>query len=176
MQTICREQELASDLIGKIFNGSRARHKWKYLDAGSYRFAYRGEDGNVYKIPLTTFEDHIGENEREINNYERLRSLSPMHYGSRIWTVAPMQLFTFPEFGDFSAGGRLYHLSAIVMPYVSGKAWTTCDDKCGMNVEGSSINCAEHFAACEYFDLFDLAYENVRVQRNGNRVIIDVQC
>lgn len=175
MQTTCREQELAADLIGKVFNGSRAKHKWKYINAGNYRTVYRGEDGNVYKIPVSEFEDHIAENEREMRNYERIKDLAPMRYGNRIWTVAPMQLFKLPEFGEFLGENGFYNLSAIVMPFVPGKAWTTCDDKCGMTKERSSSDCAEHYAACEYFDLFDLAYENVRVQR-GRRVIVDAQC
>jgi hypothetical protein len=175
VQTLCKEKELASDLIKWYLNDctGKKNYRWKWINSGSYRTAYLGPDGNVYKVPLEMHSEFIGENRSEYSNWMRIKDLVFTWCGSSWITTKTMQLFEFPEYGDYcSDSGTLYNPSVIVMPYVSGIPLDECLDGCGAK---DIYHCLEIDQAGIYFGMFDISCDNVLVQPNGTRVIIDCQ-
>ncbi len=173
MQTTCIEQELGFDLLSSQFGFGKSKYKWDYVDQGSYRAAFRGEDKKVYKVPLEIYDEYIGENEIEFNNYLRIKELPNFAWHGNSWKVPEMQIFKFPSFGEFEGSDGIYNLSVIVMPYIKGKPFDQCMDKCGAK---SIIDCLEYDRANIYYGMFDLGYENVLILSDGTRVPIDLQC
>lgn len=171
MQTIC-EGELAFDLIRSLL-GYSFEYKWKYINSGTYRDVFLGEDGKVYKIPVDLEEDSIGENDKEYKNYLRLKTMPSFEHNGNKWVIPETKLFTFPDLGEYQSIDGMVNLSVIVMSYIVGEPFEKCLDNCGAK---EVFECNEHLYASAYYELFDVACDNVLILPNGTRVIIDMQC
>ncbi len=174
MQITCIEQELAFDLLNSEFGMGNSKHKWTMIGEGTYRTAFLGEDGKVYKIPNGTYDEYVGENECEYRNYLRMKQLPDFNWEGNLWKLpAEMQLFKFPSFGEYVGPDRMYNLSVIVSTFVPGEPFDKCLDNCGAE---ELHYCIEYDRANLYYAMFDLGHENVRVQPDGTRIMIDLQC
>jgi hypothetical protein len=175
MLTICRELELANDLMLYTYvDIDKSKYSWKYINEGIYRAAYLGEDGNVYKIPTEVTPEYIGENRREYSNYLRIKELPVFNWKGNDWLIPEsMQLFEFPEYDYVIEGRHEYGLSVIVVPFINGNALNECIDECGAS---EIYECLEVDQAGTHYELYDVSCENVKVQPNGSRIIIDLQC
>ncbi len=172
MLTLCKEQVIARKLIQWQADEfvSRQPKGTKFIGEGAYRMVYRSE-GNVYKIPYYLDGESLSANEYEYENWHRISKLEDFIINGARWSIPrSIQLFRFPEFGDFDG----YHASVIVMPFVPGqKAIGACMDDCGVL---EAWDCLEYDQANTYYGLVDISNDNVLLQEDGTRVLIDLQC
>lgn len=130
---------------------------WKFLAQGSYRKAFLSPSGVVYK---RQHAPHLTSNREEYDNVRRIQSI-------------PLDGWRVPDTELYSVGGE----DIIAMEFVNGENdpycdadWGGCD--CG-KPDGKCVT--EHWQApIDSWSMYDLSSDNVIVDDNGVRVLIDV--
>jgi len=131
---------------------------WSFAGEGATRVAVISPDGIVYKVELSP----DGSNSNEYMNIQRIKKLPPI----KGWEIADASLYILDNFK-----------SVIAMEYIEGSD----DIECGSYL-GPEFKCTCKMKPCvayvwevtaRLWGVWDLTSDNIRVQPDGTRIVID---